>query len=49
VLELKQGAARNRERIEAKFTQLFKAIYQKENTKANKIIEGIKLEKADSD
>jgi len=44
---MKRGVAKNRERIEAKFTQLFKAIYQKENTKANKMIEGMKLEKAD--
>lgn len=44
---MKRSAARNRDRIEAKFTQLFKAIYQKENTKANKIIEVMKLEKAD--
>jgi len=44
---LRRSTARNRERTEAKFAQLFKAIYQKENVKANKIVEAMKLEKAD--
>lgn len=46
-LELRRSATRDRERTEAKFAQLFKAIFQKENAKANKIIEGMKMEKAD--
>lgn len=44
---MRRGAATERERTEAKFAQLFRAIYQKENAKANKIIEGMKLEKPD--
>jgi len=47
LLELRRSTARERERTEAKFAQLFRAIYQKENAKANKIIEGMKLEKPD--
>lgn len=40
---MKRSATRNKD----KFAQLFKAIYQKENAKASKIIEGMKLDKAD--
>jgi hypothetical protein len=40
---MKRSAARNGN----KFDQLFRAIYQKENAKASKIMEGIRLDKAD--